>query len=314
MPAGYDEAAADAIASLSAEAGNEQPEASEATASEEGAPETSEVPDSSESSTEETAAEEPQPGDADFDPQAWQLKFRDQTIVPKDRKHLVDLAQQGFSYSQRMQQLKQQEQDIQGKAQQYQQYEKLAQAFQSNPQFRDKLLAMYNESLAGGTQPTEKQAEAQEQVAQLPPQLLQEIEDLKQWRSQYEETQIDQTVKSEIESLKSKYSREDWDVPNTGGMSLMKEIIQHNFNNPAMSMEQAYRDIMFDKQTALAKTDTQNAKAEGLKQAAETRKKQVKAGVVAGKAPAAPKGGKGGVNPKASYDQLAQQAIAEFVK
>ena len=64
-------------------------------------------------------------GDPNWNPSEWQLKFRDQTIVPKDRAHLVNLAQQGFSYSQRMQELKQREEQLNGKSQQYDQYAKL---------------------------------------------------------------------------------------------------------------------------------------------------------------------------------------------
>ena len=302
MP-GYDEASAEAIASLD----NEQQVNDDAAASPEGAPEASEP--SSETPAVVPPTEQPQPGDSDFDPAKWSLKFRDQVVQPKDRNHLIQLAQQGFSYSQRMQDLKRQEGELKAQGQQYQQYQKLADAFQKNPTFREKLLAMYQESLAGGQQqaPAPQGENQQPAHAQLPPELLEEINELKSWKEKYTEQQVDQQVSTEIQSLRSKYTRDDWDVPNTSGMSLIKEIIAHNYGHPSMTLEQAYRDLMFDKVGT-------NAKAEGLKQAAAVQKKQAKQGVVAGRAPAAPSGKPAGINTSASYDELAQQAIAEFVK
>lgn len=310
----YDEAAAQAIASLeegnqgdqgdqeTPESSEEQPQETEQPDSpEEGAPEASEKP----------AGQPPAQPPSDFDANAWQLKFRDKVITPKSKDELIRLAQQGFSYSQRMQQLKQQADQLKQQEQEVAQYRKLTKAFQENPKFREQIMAMYNQSLAQQGQPQSQgeggQSQAQQQAAQLDPGVMQQIQELQSWKNQYEEQLADQNVKNEMEALKNKYQRDDWDTMGTNGLTLMKEILQHNYQNPRMSLEQAYRDLMFDK-------DRTAAKADGLKQAQQARKKQQKQGVVTGKSPAAPKKPSGKVDTSRSYDELAQQAINEFVK
>jgi hypothetical protein len=221
----------------------------------------------------------------DFVPDKWQLKYRDKVVVPKDRDHLINLAQQGFSYSQRMAELKQRETEIENNRQRYEQYEKLDKAFEANPQFRKQIFDWYNQSFS----PEQKQ-QAEQQVqqqagpaaAQIPQELLQEIASFRQFKEQFEQQQEQQAsaaaekeVQTEIEELKKKYPRDDWDTLSSNGMTLAQEIIKHALDNGSIKLETAYRDLMWDQHV-------KSIEAETLKKAAEQSKVAKRAGIVAG--------------------------------
>jgi hypothetical protein len=220
-------------------------------------------------------------GDPNWNPKEWQLKFRDQTIVPKDKAHLVNLAQQGYSYSQKMQELKQREDQLNGKSSQYDQYAKLEEAFSKNPQFREQIMKWYQDSLTPGV--TQSQAAtAGPSQSSIPQELLQEIQSLKEWKSQFEqfqaqqqEAQADQEIAKEMEQLKTKFARDDWDMPASNGNTLLKEVIKHAYDLGGVKLETAYKDLMWD-------SHTKSAEVNGLKKAAENQKASKAAGVVAG--------------------------------
>jgi len=224
------------------------------------------------------------PVNGNFNPDEWQLKYRDQTIKPKDRDHLVNLAQQGFSYSQRMHELKTREEQMEKNAGRFQQYEKLEKAFESNPQFRDQIFQWYNQSFTPAQQQKQQQQVQQESGSptSIPPELLQEIASLKEWKlsweaqqAQEQASQADAEVLSEIDGLKKKYARDDWDTQASNGMTLSQEIIKHALDNGGIKLETAYRDLMWD-------SHVKTTEAEIFKKADENKKASAKAGFVAG--------------------------------
>jgi len=219
----------------------------------------------------------------DFNPDTWQLKYRDQVIKPKDKNHLINLAQQGFSYSQRMAELKAKEQEIETNRQRFEQYEKLEQAFEKNPQFRDQIFKWYQESFTPAQQ-QQQQQQVQQQAGNtnVPPELLQEIAALKEWKESWESqqatqkaAQADQEVMSEVDKLKGKYPRDDWETLSSNGMTLIQEIIKHALDNNGIKLETAYRDLMWD-------SHVKTTEAETLKRATEDKKAAAKAGIVSG--------------------------------
>jgi hypothetical protein len=220
-------------------------------------------------------------GDPSWNPQQWQLKFRDQVVVPKDRTHLINLAQQGYSYSQKMQELKSREEQLNAQRAQYDEYQKLDEAFAKNPQFREQILNWYQQSLTPGT-PARDAANASENQSSIPPELLKEIQGLTEWKKQFEQfqeqqkqTQADAEIMGEVNDLKQKYARDDWDSISSNGNSLVKEVMKHAYELGGVSLETAYRDLMWD-------THTKNAQVEGMKKAAESQKAAKAAGFVAG--------------------------------
>ena len=220
-------------------------------------------------------------GDPAWDGKAWQLKFRDQTIVPKDRNHLINLAQQGYSYSQRMHEVKQKEDQLNAQQAQYDQYKKLEEAFEKNPNFREQIMQWYQSSLTPGVG-QQQAATAGAQQSSIPPELLREIQELKGWKeefTQFQQQQLeqkaDQEIASEMEALKGKYARDDWDTPSSNGDTLLKEVIKHAYELRGVKLETAYRDLMWD-------AHTKDAEVTGMKKATESQKAARAAGVVAG--------------------------------
>jgi hypothetical protein len=217
-----------------------------------------------------------------WDGSKWQLKYRDQTIIPKDRDHLVNLAQQGFSYSQRMEELKNREKQIETQSGKYAQYEKLEKAFESNPQFRDQVYKWYDQSFTPAQKQAAETTTQQQAGGNIPPELLQEIASLKEFKAQFEAQQeqqavakADEQVISEIDDLKKQFPRDDWDSQASNGMTLTQEIIKHALDNGGMKLKTAYKDLMWDQHV-------KTTEAETLKKSAENKKASAKAGIVAG--------------------------------
>jgi hypothetical protein len=249
-------------------------------------------------------------GDPNWNPEHFPLKFRDQIIKPKSREELIGLAQQGYSYSQRMHQLNEKEQQLNAQAQQYAQYQKLEQAFEQNPGFRKQILDWYNNSLSPAQQQEQKEGNAG--ASQLPPEIVNQIRELTEFKSTFEQhqqqqmqEQVDTEVRKEMDDLKQKYPREDWEIQNSNGLTLMQEIVKHSIDNGGIKLESAFRDKMFDQHT-------QNVQAETLKKQAEEAAAAKKAGVVsAGK-------GKGATpaqqpNPAGmDYSQIEKMIKAEY--
>jgi hypothetical protein len=215
---------------------------------------------------------------SNWNPNDWQLKYRDQTITPRDKKHLTDLAQKGFSYSQRLEEMNKREEELNGLKGRYSQYEKLEEAFEKNPEFRKQLFDMYNGVLTPGMKKEGQPANGQS----VPPEVLKEIQELKGWKQTFEQQQeeqaqakVEQEIMGEMDELKKKYTRDDWETPSSNGNTLLKEICQHAYNLGGVKLETAYRDLMWDQQS-------KNAEAEGRKAAANAQKAGAKAGIVSG--------------------------------
>lgn len=217
-----------------------------------------------------------------WDGTKWSLKYRDQTIIPKDRDHLVNLAQQGFSYSQRMEELKNREKQLETQGAKFSQYEKLEKAFEANPKFRDQVYKWYDQSFTPEQQKATEAQTQQQAGGNIPPELLQEIASLKEFKAQFEAQQeqqavakADEAVVSEIDDLKKQFPRDDWDSPASNGMTLTQEIIKHSLDNGGMKLATAYKDLMWDQHV-------KTTEAETLKKSAENKKASARAGIVAG--------------------------------
>ena len=82
-----------------------------------------------------------QPGTpaATWNPQEWGMTYKGQQVFPKDRQHLVNLAQQGWGYSQSMEQLKREKAEIEASKGQYSKYDALEKALTQNPQLANSI-------------------------------------------------------------------------------------------------------------------------------------------------------------------------------
>ena len=251
-----------------------------------------------------------QPGTGQQAPTSWNgqeyaIKFRNKEIVPESREKLINWAQLGYSYNTRAEQLKQREAEIEAAKGQYSQYEQLATYMQQNPAFQKDFMDLYYRH-AGGAQATQQGQPTPGQTApdgsQYLSPLMEKYQSLESRLQTYEQQQADQGLQREIDGLKGKYARQDWDAPDDQGATLMHEVMQNAYRLGGVSLETAYRDMMFDQSTV-------NAKAEALKAEAINTQKAKQAGVVA----------QGGTVPKVAprsfdhkklnYDEIAEEAL-----
>jgi hypothetical protein len=231
-----------------------------------------------------------------WNPDEWGLSYRGQTIKPKDRQHLINLAQQGLSYSQSMAALKQQQEEMQKR---YQGYDQLDNLFRTNPAVAQRVAAVLQEMEQGTPQ------QQQQAAMQLPPEFLNEIQELKEFKTTFVQQQADQQLDAEIAKLKGDYADEQWDAPDPNGQgTLIYRVMKHAYDNKFPNLNSAYRDLMWDhRQTAI--------KADALKQGVANRQAQTKAGVLTGATPGQPsQRPQFTYNKSDSYNDLVGKAVA----
>jgi hypothetical protein len=246
----------------------------------------------------EAPASTEQPAQPEFDPNQWALNFKGQPVIPRDRQHLINLAQKGHSFEQRMEDLNKQQKDIEGLKSKYSQYEPLDQLFRENPQFASEIMHLRQKYEGGVQQPTgEAPAQAQSHV---PPQVLQEIEQLKGNYQKLISENEDYKLNQEINALKSQYKDHDWDSDDGTG-TLEQRLLKHAMDNKLGSIRSAYRDYFFDQYAAQAQNSA-------IAQNAEKQKELNKAGIVQTGTPA-PEAKSTFDHKKASYDDIKAEAL-----
>lgn len=237
-----------------------------------------------------------------FDPTGWALNFKGQQVYPRDRQHLVDLAQQGWSYSQSMEQLNSQRKELDDKSAKYSEYQNLDEAMQKNPELAQRINQMYTDYANGQTQ---QQGTDQATTAEDPiiGQLRQEMHDVLQWKSQQESNQADTDLNNTIQSLKDKYPDSPWEQ-DTGHGTLQQRVINHALNKDIRDFELAYKDYMYDNIQA-------NTKADTLREQKEQTQKNFNNGIVdTGYAGASQQNTGAGYDPNDDYGDISAKAIS----
>lgn len=231
----------------------------------------------------------------EWDGNQWALNFKGQTVIPKDRDHLVNLAQKGYSFEQRMEALNKQQREIEQLKQQYGQYADLDEHFKSNPDFQREVMQLQQKYTTG------RPSEGADPNYQALTALQRELEDLKSWKQAQIQQTEDREVQAQIDALKSKYPNHQWDVDDGNG-TLYQKIIKHSLEKDIGNLESAYRDYFWDQKATMAAN-------EALKQNASKRQEQHKAGIVESGIPAAqPPQNTFNVKGK-SWDEISQEAL-----
>jgi len=237
-----------------------------------------------------------QPQD-DFNPDSFALNYKGQTIIPKDRQHLINLAQQGHGYSQRMEELNKREKELETLGQSYSRYEGLDKAFQENPALAQEIqnvVQRYQQGLVG------------QDGEELDPQLVeirQKTEELERFKQETQARMADQQLQSEVKSLREANPDFPWDVDDGSG-TLEQKVLKHAFDTQSPSLTMAFRDMMWDNHTL-------NQRAKGAKQVQANRQKQLSSGVVQ-RTSTPPPPQNNSFNPNDSYADLAGKAKREF--
>lgn len=237
-----------------------------------------------------------------FNPQEWALNYKGQQVMPKDRDHLVNLAQKGWSYEQAMEQINREKQEFAKQQGEISRYIELDKAIKADPQFANSLYEFIRQYNEGGQQ---QQQQNQQQENPEYVQLRQELEDLKSWKQQNLLERAQEQIDSELANLAQRYPNYDWQS-DTGSGTLAYRLLKHAHDNNFVDLHTAFKDLMFDEVSKQTKFDT-------LKQQKEVQQRQAKQGVVQTGSPAnvAPK------KPAAyssgdSYNDLYKKALNSF--
>lgn len=213
----------------------------------------SEIPMQAPEQTQETAPPvEQTPQEYEFEAEGRKYKG--------DIAKLTRWAQQGVSAPNKIGELARQVSEFQNRFKQYESYDKTYKPIdewaKQNPDKWNSLFQNWQQAQFGGqSQPGQQ---GQQPAYQVPPEILQKIQDHDQKWSQFEQkeqvqkqTQADQGLDGEISSIRKQYSNLDFDAPDASGNSLEYQVLKHATDNGIPSFRAAFRDYCFDKLSAL---------------------------------------------------------------
>ena len=232
----------------------------------------------------------------------WTLKFRDQPYVPQSKDELINLAQRGKLYDSKQSEYNEKMSQLEKRAEAVKQYEELAQAMQKNPRFQQQIMDMYYGSNVGAQAPMQQQPDSAV-AAQLPPEVAEKITNMEKQLTSFQQAQMDESLNKEINDLQGKYSGYDWKTIDSQGRTLADQIVEAAHEMGGVSLEAAFRHVMWDQMQEMAAANALRAQAEA-KQAQAGKGKAVPAPQSQTPAPAQPNVA------NMSYDEIAQGVIS----
>ena len=254
---------------------------------------------------------------AAWDGSQFKMKFRDKEIVPPTREQLVNWAQQGYGYSQRAAELNTREAALKKLEESTGQYQKLAEAFDANPQFKQQIMKLYQDTISGAAaaQAAGDQSGVQANndiLKQIQPLIQQAVAPFQQKAQQFDEFQkqmanraADESLTKEMEALKEKYKEHDWNTEDEGGHTLMWRILNLANDKGLTDPEDGYRLYMFN-------NVAERSRADALRGEAKRIEEQKRLGVVSNghviPQPAS------GPDLSGNWNQTAQAALDEWTK
>ena len=169
--------------------------------------------------------------------------------VQATKEQLRQWASQGYNYSQQMQALKQQQQQLEA----YKPYETVDQYAKQNPEWWQHVLKSY-EQRAIEAQKLDPSNPLAQEISQLKSQ-LNEIGQFKnqilEERTRQQQTQEDQALDTEIKSIREKYSNLDWKTVDENGHDLERQVLAYATKRNIGTFEDAFKSYYHDKLVAL---------------------------------------------------------------
>jgi hypothetical protein len=248
-----------------------------------------------------------------WDGKQFSIKFRDKEVVPQSREQLMTYAQQGYGYSQRMAELKAREEELNQLDSSLGQYKKLADAFDSNPQFKQQILELYQKTMSGvqaAQASGDQQAVADNtailsQMQQMMAPVQQKLQQFDDFQNQIAASRADEDLAKECDSIKSKYKDHDWVSEDSEGHTLLWRILNTANDKGLLNIEDAYRLYMFD-------NVAEKSRADALRDQAKRIQEDRQRGVVSN-GHVIPKTQSGGPDVhNMNWNQVAEAAIADM--
>jgi hypothetical protein len=250
------------------------------------------------------AAEQPvEQAPAQADAPQWEIDYRGQKVKADSFDKFRQWAQQGYDYSQRMADLKRQQQEYESKYKGFDRYAEVDEYAKQNKEW-------WNHVEQAWQTRDQFQASMQGQDPLAPiksefNELKSFVSELKEERTKEQIRQQDEALNGEMKSIQDKYPDLDFNAVDDSGYSLEYRILKHANEIGTNSFRAAFNDYYHDKLTQMAaskalanqaKEQQVNAKKGLLGTSPTPRKAVARAENVRGK----------------SYDALTQEALAEF--
>lgn len=207
------------------------------------------------------------------------------------RDQILKWAAQGRDYPQAMQRLNSEKAQLEAK---YKPYAEIDAYATKNPEWWSSVVQSYEQR--GQNQNPATPA--------VPPEVLSEIDQLKQFKSSFEAEQANKALDAEVQDIRKSYPDLSWDVLDENGSSLEMRVYDHAVKNGIQSFKTAFRDLMHDH---LIKYNADKAREAAVKEL-QAQRKQGHVGVSTTSTQAPPSA------PRkfSSYDDAATAALAEY--
>lgn len=174
--------------------------------------------------------------------QEYEFDWKGQKIkAPIDK--LTRWASQGYDYSQRMEDFKRQQSELESKYKPYEKYKVIDEYVAKDPQWWAHVEEQYNNRLAS-EDPYVKRVSAILDERLKPVESLIEQRDAEQ--AQQKIVKEDTALADEIKSIRTKYSDLDFDTPNGDGQSLEFKVLEHGSKHGFPSFKAAFFDYYQD--------------------------------------------------------------------
>jgi hypothetical protein len=240
----------------------------------------------------------PTPKEYTFDWNGKQIK------APEDK--VIKWAQQGYDYSQKMQEFNKSKTDYEGQIGPYKMVDEYA---KQNPEWWKHVLSQYEAREAEKTQGAEGQDASTEGV---PDWLKTELNELKQFKTEYlsekqaaTQAKEDSTLTEEVQSIQKTYKDLDWKSANETGHTLEQQVLKHMTDKGIGNFKTAFRDYKHDQ---LLKLELER----GKEMATKELQKRTKLGLL-GETPTPTKGIRDAQAVKnKTYGDLLEEAKAEL--
>lgn len=254
----------------------------------------------------EVEAAPPQPTEYEFEYEGRQIK------APVEK--ILKWASMGYGAPNRIGELSKKISDYDGKFKQYEQYDKVYKPIdewaKSNPDKWQSLVSGWQQAQYG-VLPNQTTPEQVQQTSQLPPEVIQKLQEFDnrfqqqdQEKTVLRQKEADQGLDGEIQSIRKQFSNLDFDAPDERGNSLELQILEHATKNGIPSYRAAFRDYCFDKLNSFSEN-------KGRENASKAVSPKTKAGLL-GKDQAPSRSRSAPDLRGRNYDQIHQMVLEEL--
>lgn len=171
------------------------------------------------------------------------------------RAQILQWAAQGRNYPQLVEKLNAEKAQLDSKYKVYAEIDAYAKA---NPDWLETVQAAYQQKISNAPA-----------TSQVPPELKAEIDQLKEFKSNFENEQSQKALDADVQDIRKAYPDLSWDVLDESGSSLEMRVYDHAVKNGIQSFKTAFRDLMHDH---IVKYQSDKAREQAVKELQAQRK------------------------------------------